>query len=235
MRPMKKFECVLFDLDGTLSESALGITKSVQYALREIGVDEPDLKKLECFIGPPLNDSFRDFYHVEDDATIQMLVDTYRERYAVKGIFECEMYEGVGQMLKDLHEAGIRLAVASSKPEEYVLRIMEYFQVAQYFDVVKGSGMNDERDRKDEKGTDNKERIVREALAGLRGEEDPEEFHKGCAMVGDRHFDIYGARNNGVTSIGVTYGYGSFEELREAGADYIVDTVSELEHLILGE
>lgn len=225
---MNRFQHILFDLDGTLSESAEGITKSVQYALRSVGIEEPDLHELETFVGPPLNVEFQRRYHF-DDATCEAVIRKYRERYSEVGIFECRLYDGIPETLRDLREQGATLAVASSKPEIFVHRIMEHFDVAQYFSVMRGSRMEDEM--KNKAGSDNKERVVRAALADLGAT-----ATKGStAMVGDRSFDILGALHNGVTPVGVTFGYGSRQELEEAGAEpsLIAESVEELRRILM--
>ena len=242
------FQYVLFDLDGTLTDSKEGITKSVQFALMRQGIHEPDLDKLEPFIGPPLADSFMDFYGMTQDEAAIAVAD-YRERYAPIGIFENKVYPGIPEMLEHLKAAGMKLAVASSKPEHYVKRILERFGLEPYFDVVTGSNPDGSRSEKEE--------VVEEALRRLRGLSEKGQNgnagHSGdkndmyvtnvlqapnrenCAMVGDRKFDIYGAQEFGLTSVGVAYGYAGKGELKEAGADHIVKSVKQLEKLLLGD
>ena len=231
---MGKIRYALFDLDGTLSESAPGITKSVQYALRHFGIEDPDLKKLETFVGPPLRDEFHRRYGF-DDAQCTAAVEKYRERYRNIGIFECEMYEGIYELSKACSGKGIHLAVASSKPEEFVVRIMEHFGIAQYFDVICGARMED--DHHNISGVDSKEYVVRKALQALSDADGAVILDRDNAvMVGDRDLDICGAIRNGVTSVGVTFGYGTRQELEEAKADHIFDTVQELsDYLLAGE
>lgn len=218
------FQYVLFDLDGTLTDSKEGITKSVQFALMRQGIHEPDLDKLEPFIGPPLADSFMDFYGMTQDEAAIAVAD-YRERYAPIGIFENKVYPGIPEMLEHLKAAGMKLAVASSKPEHYVKRILERFGLEPYFDVVTGSNPDGSRSEKEE--------VVEEALRRLAGPSAPN--RENCAMVGDRKFDIYGAQEFGLTSVGVAYGYAGKGELKEAGADHIVKSVKQLEKLLLGD
>ena len=128
------FQYVLFDLDGTLTDPKTGITSCVQYALADAGIEEPDLDKLEPFIGPPLTDSFREFYGF-DDEQIKRAIDKYHERFDEKGIFENEIIEGIPELLKALKDAGCRVSIASSKPRPLVIRILEHFEIAQYFDL----------------------------------------------------------------------------------------------------
>lgn len=217
---MKQY--LLFDLDGTLTDPKVGITTCVQYALASFGIEEPDLDRLEPFIGPPLKDSFMEFYNM-DETDAQMAVDKYRERFRDTGIFENQIYAGVPQMLRALQAKGMHLAVASSKPTVFVERILEHFGIEKYFQVVVGSELDGTRVEKDQ--------VVEEALRQLfKGK--PVEKDK-VYMIGDRRFDAEGARAQGVESVGVTYGYGSMEELKEAKADYIVRSVAELHKFLL--
>ena len=217
---MKKY--LLFDLDGTLTDPKIGITTCVQYALHSFGIEEPDLDKLEPFIGPPLRDSFMEFYGFTAEQA-EEAVAKYRERFQDTGLFENEVYDGIPEMLKTLQSKGYFLAVASSKPQVYVERILEHFDLKKYFSVVVGSELDGRRETKDQ--------VVQETLRQLFGENpvDPAQVY----MIGDRKFDVEGARALGVESVGVTYGYGSKEELKEAKADYIVQSVEELEKFLL--
>lgn len=215
-------EYLLFDLDGTLTDPKVGICTCVQYALRAFGIEEPDIDKLEPFIGPPLKDSFRQFYDMSDEQA-GAAVEKYRERFRDVGIFENRVYDGIPGMLEALCAKGGKLAVASSKPEVFVERILEHFGIRKYFTVVVGSELDGSRTDKDE--------VVEEALRRLFGEK-PVEKDK-VYMVGDRRFDVEGARAQGIESVGVTYGYGGMEELKEARADYIVRSVEELRRFLL--
>ena len=219
------FQYVLFDLDGTLTDPREGITKSVQFALAQQGISEPDLKKLEPFIGPPLKDSFMEFYGMTEEQAAQGVAD-YRKRFAPIGKFENEVYPGIPEMLGNLKRAGIRLAVASSKPETFVWDILKYFKLDGYFDVVTGSELDGTRSRKEE--------VVEEALHRLELDGQPVS-RENCAMVGDRRFDIEGGRQFRLTTVGVTYGYAAKGELEAAGADYIVKNPVQLTKLLLGE
>lgn len=215
----------LFDLDGTLTDSREGITKSVQYALHHYGIEEPDLKKLEKFIGPPLVDSFHDFYGFSEEQSWEAC-EVYRERFIPIGIFENKVYPGIPELLEKMKEKKIRTALASSKPEVSVRRILDHFDLMKYFDVVVGS------DPDGSHGT--KEEIVERALSELGVQLLSMEDRFGqCAMIGDRKFDINGAKQHGVTAVGVRYGFADDGELEEAGADYIVDSVAKLEALLL--
>ncbi|MDE5950076.1 MAG: HAD hydrolase-like protein, partial [Acetatifactor sp.] len=219
---MKKY--ILFDLDGTLTDPKVGITTCVQYALHSFGIEEPDLDKLEPFIGPPLKDSFMEFYGM-DEKQAGEAVEKYRERFSDKGLFENEIYPGIARMLQILSGKGFRLAVASSKPTVFVEKILEHFNIRQYFKAVVGSELDGSRSSKDQ--------VVMEALHQLFG--DKPILCNEVYMIGDRRFDVEGARAMRVESVGVTYGYGGMEELREAHADYIVESVEELQEFLLRE
>lgn len=218
------FQYCLFDLDGTLTDPKEGITKSVQYALKVFGIEEPDLGKLEAFIGPPLKDSFMEFYGFSSEQALEA-VDSYRERFGPVGVLENYIYEGIPEMLKSLYESGRKLAVASSKPHCFVKQILERFDIEKYFDVIVGSELDGTR------GT--KEEVVEEALRQLKILDLPAGERKSkCAMVGDRKFDIQGAKAHGLTGVGVRFGYAPEGELEAEGADYVVDTVAELHKLL---
>lgn len=217
---MKKY--LLFDLDGTLTDPKEGICTCVQYALASFGIEEPDLDKLEPFIGPPLKDSFMKYYGM-DEVQAQEAIAKYRERFQDQGIFENKLYAGIPEMLRALNAKGMFMAVASSKPTVFVRRILEHFEIAKYFKVIVGSELDGTRSNKDE--------VVSEALRQLFDQRQVEKDQ--VYMIGDRSFDVEGAHATGVETVGVTYGYGSMEELKEARADYIVRTVEELQKFLL--
>lgn len=223
-------EYLLFDLDGTLTDSGEGITKSVQYGLKSIGIEVTDLDKLRVFVGPPLTYSFKEFYHL-DEEQIKKAVEKYRERYNQVGKFENALYPGMAALLKDMQKRGKHLAVASSKPEVFVRQILKHFNIEQYFEVVVGSGLDGSLGTKAE--------VVEEALRQLFGKEKgqqvilTQEEREKTAMIGDRRFDIEGGKANGLVTIGVEYGFPEEGELKEAKADYIVRTVEELHRLLL--
>lgn len=217
---------VLFDLDGTLTDPKEGITKSVQYALASFEIEEENPDNLEPFIGPPLKDSFMEFYGFDEDKAEEAIVK-YRERFADTGIFENRIYDGVPEMIRKLKGNRKKLAVASSKPTVFVERILEHFDIRRFFDVVVGSELDGTRVEKEE--------VVEEALRQLYGDnpEDIEEKKRNTVMVGDRKFDVAGAKAQGLVSVAVTYGYGKMDELRIAKPDYTVKSVEELEKLLL--
>ena len=217
-----KKDYVLFDLDGTLTDPKIGITTCVQYALKSFGIDEPDLDKLETFIGPPLQDSFKKYYGF-DDKKAQEAVEKYRERFKEKGMFENELYAGIPEMLKRLKMRGIHLGVASSKPAVYVEQILEHFHIKDYFEVIVGSELDGRRTDKAE--------VILEAIRWF-SQKGTVQKHR-VLMVGDRSYDVDGAKRVGIESVGVTFGYGSMQELMEAHADYIVRSVEELKRFLL--
>lgn len=223
----RRYTHILFDLDGTLSDPKAGITGCVQYALKALGIEEPDADKLEPFIGPPLKDSFREFYGLDEEQA-DFAVQKYRERFKEQGIFENTLYPGMKELLKRLKEAGCVLAVASSKPEVFVNRILQFFDIGDYFKVVVGSELDGTRSRKEE--------VVAEALKRLFTDEKIADEnipyksipYESIAMVGDRKFDVSGALEFGLHPIGAAYGYAGEGELEAAGAEYIAQSVEDL-------
>ena len=217
---MKKYKIILFDLDGTLSDPKVGITKSVQYALQKMGIIEPDVDKLECFIGPPLQVSFAEHYNF-DEVNIQKAVDFYRERFKEKGMFENELYPNIPSLLESLKEQQFILVVATSKPTVFAEKILNYFNIDQYFDFVVGSNLDGTRTSKTE---------IIQCIIEKYNEYNFDNF----IMIGDRKHDIIGASNIGIDSIGVTFGYGSVEELNNSNPTYIVNDVNELKEILMG-
>ena len=216
------YQYILFDLDGTLTDPKIGITTCVQYALHKMGIEEPDPDRLEPFIGPPLIDSFREFYGMNEEEAVRA-VEYYRERFSTVGLFENEVYSGIPELLARLKKDGRKLAIASSKPTVYVKKILEYFSIYEYFDIIVGSELDGTRCRKEE--------VVEEALEQLSADD---KFRKRDAvMIGDRKFDIEGAKAHQISSIGVNYGYAADNELVEAGADCVVGNVKELSEVLL--
>ena len=208
------YQIVLFDLDGTLTDSGLGITNAVAYALEKFGIHEEDHSKLNVFVGPPLKDSFARYYGLSSEECEQGIA-YYREYYQDRGLFENEVYPGIPELLKYLKETGRKVILATSKPEFFSSQILKHFHLDQYFDLIAGASMDEKRVEKVE--------VIHYALekAGITDVTN-------AVMVGDREYDILGARENGMDSIGVLYGYGSREELEAAGAGQIAETVEEL-------
>ena len=215
----KRFDAVLFDLDGTLTDPFPGITRSIQYALERMGAPVPEAKLLRWCIGPPLSDSFAVLLDTEDKATLDRAVELYRERYTVTGLFECTVIEGIEDVLKSLKASGHKLFLATSKPHTSAKRVLEHFGLLSYFDVAYGSEWDGTRSDKAELIS---YVLTEEGLAPER-----------AAMVGDRKYDIIGARANHVAVAGVMWGYGSREELQGEGATVIVEKPVELEHWLV--
>ncbi len=208
----------LFDLDGTLTDPKVGITRSMQYALRCFGTHVEDLDALTSYIGPPLQDSFELLAGLSRAEALDA-VTAYREYFTDTGIFENRLYGGVASMLADLVELGWRLAVATSKPRQFAARILEHFGVDQWFDVLAGAELDGSRRRKND--------VIAHALELLDARPRP-----GILMVGDREHDIIGARTVGISAVGVTWGYGTVEELVSAGPDMLVENVPDLTHAL---
>lgn len=209
---------VLFDLDGTLTDPAEGITNSVAYALDKYGIEVADKSTLNVFIGPPLSESFRKYFKFSILQSVDA-VTKYREYYHDRGIFENRLYEGIIELLATLKDAGKCVIMATSKPTVFAERIADHFDFRKYFDIIVGSELDGTRIDKAE--------VIKEALRQA-GDPSPER----CIMIGDRVHDVVGAKKTGLPCIGVLYGYGSREELEEAGADMIAETVNDLYGLI---
>ena len=207
------YEVILFDLDGTLTDPGEGITNSVAYALKKYGIEVADKKSLYSFIGPPLKDSFMKYYGFSEEKSMEAIM-FYREYFRETGIFENKVYDGVTELLRKIKASGRKTVLATSKPEEFALRILEHFDLMKYFDVVAGASMDEKRNKKGD--------VITYALEkGGFGK-------SGTVMIGDREHDIFGAKENGLDSIGVLYGYGDREELEKAGADYICEAVEDI-------
>lgn len=216
---MKKYTTVLFDLDGTLVDSGIGVTNSVAHAMERFGITPPPRQELFKFIGPPLVQSFRDFCGFNDEQ-ITLGIKYYREYYSDKGILECTMYDGVLELMQSLKKKGYKLSLATSKPDIYATRVAEIKGILPYLDHLAAAS------------TDEKTRATKEAVVEYALELCEEKDRSKILMVGDRHFDINGAKSFGLDSVGVTFGYGSYEELKEAGATYIVNSMKELVELL---
>ncbi len=218
---MKLKTKILFDLDGTLVDSQEGITKGVQYALKkDLGIEEPDLKKLCCFIGPPLALMFKEKYQVPDEK-IEPLVATYRVYYDSIGQTQCRLYPGIEELLRHLKEQGYMLGVASSKPEGNCVEILKHHGVADYFDYIVGASLGPERREK--------VLVLEEAFRRMNVTDRSE-----IVLVGDTKYDAEGAHKAGVDCVGVTYGFGTREELTAAGAVAVFDTPQEVEEYLNG-
>lgn len=208
------FDYLFFDLDGTLTDPAQGITNSFIHALKYFGIEIPTYEKLCTFIGPPLVDTFKTQFGFDDEKA-SLGVKKYREYFAEKGLLENYVYDGIPEILSTLKTNGHKLVVATSKPEEYSIRILEHFDLAKYFEHICGSNMNETRSKKDE--------VIAYAIETCNIKD-----KSNILMIGDRMHDIIGAQKNNIKSCGVLYGYGNLEELQNAGADYIVKSVNDL-------
>ncbi|HEL1767964.1 TPA: HAD family hydrolase [Streptococcus suis] len=212
------YQTILFDLDGTLTDSGQGILNSVAYALEKMGIEEPDPANLNRFIGPPLYESFSRFYQLSPEDT-QSAVDAFRVYFKEKGMFENQLYPGIIPLLEELRTAGKTLVIATSKPEIFAKQILEHFGIAHYFDVIAGASLDSSRISKAD--------VIGYAINQL------EAFPKHAVMIGDREHDIEGARMHQLPAIGVLYGYGSKQEFEKAGATMIVETVQDLKKVLL--
>lgn len=208
------FRYVFFDLDGTLTDSFEGITKSVQFALEHFGITISDRNKLRCFIGPPLKEQFAAFAGFTEEQAVEA-VATYRVRYREIGWKECELIEGAEKTLKALKEKGLIIALATSKPELFATKIIEHLGLRGYFDFISGADFEGKKTHKPD--------VIRYALDEL-GVTEP----SSVLMVGDTKFDIEGAKICGVKSAGVLCGFGSREEMQAQRADFIVETLEEI-------
>lgn len=216
---MKQYQTILFDLDGTLTDPAEGIAASFVYALENMHLPVPDKKTLTRFIGPPLLETFeRDFSLNASDA--RKALRYYREYFGNAGIFENVLYDGIEHLLERLCAGGKTLLVATSKPEPYAVRILEHFGIAGFFTYIAGSTLEETRTKKAD--------VIRYALSvtGIPA-------NLNAVMVGDRRHDVEGAKEVGIDSIGVLYGYGTRDELQCAGVTYLAETVNALEALLI--
>ncbi len=214
------FDYLFFDLDGTLTDPALGITNSFIYALKYFGLEIPSYETLCTFIGPPLPETFKTQFGFTEEKASEG-VKKYREYFVTKGLLENSVYPGIPELLASLKKAGKKLVVATSKPEEYSVRIIEHFGLSQYFENVCGSKMDETRSKKDE--------VIAYAI-----ERNNIKDKSKILMIGDRKHDILGAKKVGLKSCGVLFGYGSLEELKTAGADFIAETVTDIKKICLG-
>lgn len=213
---IKKY--ILFDLDGTVTDPMIGITKSVRYALNKFGIEVEDLNTLCKFIGPPLKDSFMNFYNFTEEDALKAIA-YYREYFSTNGLYENTVYENFEDMLIALKNDGRSLIIATSKPTVFAEKILEHFNLKKYFDFISGSNLDNTRTKKAD--------VISYAL-----EQQMINNMSEIIMIGDREHDIIGAKALNIESIGVLHGYGSYDELSSSGADYIVKDVSELKSLL---
>ena len=218
---MRKYDYVIFDFDGTVTDTGEGILKSLQYSFEQMGDPVPDLSDLKKFIGPPIHYSFVTFYGVKEEE-VGKYIEKYRERYRKIGIYECCLYDGMLDTLKKLKENGVKIGIASSKPISLIYDVMNYLKITELFDAVVGTQFDDSNHS-------GKKDLVLQSMAEL-GADDKSRV----LMVGDRYFDIDGAAGAGVDSCGVLFGYGNEQEFKEHGATYIVATAQEIVDIAIG-
>lgn len=211
---MKDYDYYLFDFDGTLCDTTEGIFNSIIYSLDCYGIKENDLKKLEFFVGPPLFESYKTIYNVSDEDAL-WLIEKYRERYKTKAAEESLIYDGIREMLEELKRRGKKIAVASSKPKTFVDEISKYHDIYKYYDFVAAEDFKNNHSSKKE--------LINNCLNFFNN---PDKAV--VLMVGDRFYDIDGAKASGVDSAGAVYGFGTEEELKKAGATYILHSPSDL-------
>ena len=211
---MESKRYVFFDLDGTLTDPAEGITNSVMYALRHFGIEVTDRKELYPFIGPPLSDSYAKYYGFTVEQSVKG-VNLFREYFREKGIFENMPYSGMPELLAELHQLGCKLVVTSSKPQLFVERILDHFDMAKYFHAVCGATMDEKTSRKPI--------IIRNALDIC-----PEAGADNTIVVGDHALDVIGAHENGLPACAVLYGYGENDAIAAAKPEYSACSVNDL-------
>ena len=217
----REYDVILFDLDGTLLDTGEGITKCAQYALHKFGLEVSDLSELNYFVGPPLKDSFVEYAHIPEEKAAEA-IRIYRERYQTIGLYECEIYQGISQVLQACKDAGKKLLVTTSKPEEMAMKVLKHAGLDGYFDFIGGALMDETRGRKAE--------VISYALEASRlSQVDKSRI----VLVGDRKFDVLGAAECGIDCLGVLYGYGSRQELEEAGAFAVAETPEDILQVVL--
>ena len=217
---MPHFTHVLFDLDGTLTNPRLGIGNSLKYALRQMHMDGFSNEILEKFVGPPLQDSFKNLFGMNERNTA-LAVEHFRTYFGEKGLYENEPYDGINDLLAELHFSGKRVYVVTSKLEKYAQMIMRHFEFDRYLDDLQGAEASGKHSGKGQ--------LIEQLL-----ERNRIPASDNVVMIGDTHFDLIGARENEISSIAVTYGFGKIDTLSEYNPNYIVDSVDELAELLLG-
>ena len=215
------YKYILFDLDGTLTDPGLGITNSVMYALKKFNIDVEERASLYKFIGPPLMDSLKMFYGFSEEDS-ELGVKYYREYFKERGLYENEVYDGIEELLKALKDQNKSLIIATSKPEEFAVEIVKHFHLDQYFDFVAGATMDSSRSKKAD--------VIEYAIKNCNITD-----LSSAIMIGDREHDILGAKQVGLDSIGVLFGYGNYAELEAAGATHIVEKPADILQIVAGE
>ena len=208
------YDIILFDLDGTLTDPGIGITNSVAHALAHWNIEVKDRAELYKFIGPPLSDSFMRYYGFSEEDAIRAIA-VYREYFSVKGLYENEVYPGIPELLESLKAQGKTVVLATSKPEKFAVEILRHFGLYDYFDIIAGASMDESRNKKAD--------VIAYAISQMNHPD-----LSRLIMIGDREHDILGAKQMGIDSIGVLYGYGDRPEHEKAGATYIAEKVEDI-------
>ncbi len=214
---ISKYSAVLFDFDGTIADTGRGIFSSVQYAVEQLGYEPLDNETLRRFIGPPIYDSFKRELGLDDEKS-DFAVRKYREKYSESGIYELDLYEGILPLMDNLRENGIKIGIASSKPQNFIIRLVDYLGIGELIDFISAPSADDT--------PQSKASLINNAAEALNISKNK------ILMVGDRYFDIDGANGAGVESVGVTFGFGSEDELKNAGATYIAGCAEEIADII---
>lgn len=212
-----KYDAVLLDFDGTIADTGEGIYDSVRYAVRAMGFDPLPEEVVHTFIGPPVFSSFKRALNLSDEDSAKA-VEKYRESYMNGGIYRLSFYDGMEKLLNDIKKSGIKLAVASSKPENFIIEILKYLKISDLFDFISAP--------ESDKAPESKTALVERAVKALGIDKSK------AVMIGDRYFDIEGAKEAKVDSIGVTFGFGDRNELINSGADYIADSTEDIRRII---
>jgi len=215
-----RYNVLFWDLDGTLTDPKEGISRSVQYALKLLDYHIPEADDLDWVIGPPLKESFKTLLQTTDEALLNQAIILYRERYREIGLYENTVYPGIPELLFQLKEKGCKQLLATSKPRVFAEKILQHFLLDKYFDVIMGSELNGQF-------------VEKEALIGEVLKKAPIDSRSKTVMIGDRRYDVHGARANSIDVIAVGYGYGSDEELNAAHPDFIVPSVQSLGKLLI--
>lgn len=216
---MKHYTVALFDLDGTIIDPKIGIINSVKFALNNMKIEYSQTDTFEKFIGPPLDQSFQNFYSLSESQAKEA-VESYRIYYKKKGIEQNHLYQGIKELFEDLVKQNILLYVATSKPTPFAIAILKHYNITNFFEEIIGSNLDLTRSAKKE--------IIEYILT-----ENSNIDLNNCIMIGDRNYDIIGAQENKIDSIGVLYGYGSYEEMKEVKPTYIAETIAELRKILL--
>ena len=214
---MIKYDAVLLDFDGTIADTGEGIFSSVRYAIKSMGFDPLPEEVIHTFIGPPVFSSFKRALNLSDEDSAKA-VEKYRERYVESGIYQLKIYDGILQLMEDMKKSGIKLAIASSKPENFIVKILDFLKMDNFFDYISAP--------ESDKAPESKTALVERAVSHSGVEKSR------AVMIGDRYFDIDGAKGAGIDSIGVTFGFGNKDELQNAGATYIAENTDDIRRII---